>query len=95
MSMFKIIHYPLKFSMESISTPPTHTEVLHRAYKFQRRQYAASIRAVPFWNILPAEIVNASSVKSFKTFLEANWLSLLPEAPVQPSVALNPFPLYT
>ncbi len=31
---------------------------------------------------LPAEIVNASSVKSFKALLDARWQSLFPEVPI-------------
>ncbi len=49
------------------------------AYKFhqqrccnRRRQYAFTIRAAPSWNKLPTKIVNASSVKSFKTLLGAH-----------------------
>ncbi len=41
-------------------------------------QYDFSIRAGLFTNKQPTEIVNASSVKSFKTLLDANWLSLFP-----------------
>ncbi len=40
-----------------------------------------AIRAIPFWNKLPAEIVNASSVKSSKTPLDASWQSLFPKVP--------------
>ncbi len=45
------------------------------------RQFVFTIRAVPFWNKLPAEIFSASSVKSFKTLLDAHWQSLFPEVP--------------
>ncbi len=34
--------------------------------------------AVPFWNKLRAEIVNALSAKPFDTHLDSNWLSLIP-----------------
>ncbi len=59
------------------------------AYKFhqqrcctRRRQFAFTIRAVPFWHKLPAKTVNAPSVKSFKTLLDANWQFLFPEVPI-------------
>ncbi len=42
----------------------------------RRRQYAVSVRFVSFLNKLPAEIVNALSMKAFKILLEANSLSL-------------------
>ncbi len=48
----------------------------------RRRQFAFTFRAVPFWNKLPAEIINASSVKSFKALLDARWQSLFPEVPI-------------
>ncbi len=38
----------------------------------RRRQYVFSIPAVPFWNKLPAEIINAWAVRSFKTQVDAN-----------------------
>ncbi len=47
-----------------------------------RRQFTFTIWAVPFWNKLPAETVNASSVKAFKTLLDAHWQSLFPEVPI-------------
>ncbi len=37
---------------------------------------------VPYWNILPEEIVNATSVETFKFRLEARWQSLFPEVPL-------------
>ncbi len=39
-------------------------------------------------------MVNASSVKSFKTPLDANWLSLFPYVPIQPTSSHNPFLLH-
>ncbi len=84
--MFKITHGLQEFPMESTFTHPTRKGLRGHAYKFhqqrcctRRRQYAFSIRAVPFWNTLPDEIVNTSSVKSFKTLLDAHWQSLFPE----------------
>ncbi len=76
--MFKITHGLLEFPMVSTVTHPTRKELRGHDYKFhqlrcctRRHQYTFSIRAVPFWNKLPVEIVNASLVKSFKTLLDA------------------------
>ncbi len=67
--LFKITQSLLEFPMESTFTHPTRKGLRGLAYKFhqqkcctRRRQYAFTIRAVPFWNKRPAEIVNASSV---------------------------------
>ncbi len=61
------------------------------AYKFhqqrsrtRRRQFAFTVRAVPFWNKLPTEIVTAPSMKSFKTLLDAHWQSLFPKVSILP-----------
>ncbi len=60
-----------------------------QAFKFhqqqcytRRRQFAFTTRAVPFWNKLPAELVSASSVKSFKALMDARWQSLFPKVPI-------------
>ncbi len=88
-TMFKITHGLLEFPMASTFVYPTRQELRGHAFKFhqqrcctRRRQFAFTIRAVPFWNKLPAEIVNASSVKSFKALLDARWQSLFPEVPI-------------
>ncbi len=88
-SMFKITHGLLEFPMESTFTHPTRKGLRGHAYKFhqqrcctRRRQFDFSIRAVPFWNKLQAEIVNASSMKSFKILLGVLWQPLLPEVPI-------------
>ncbi len=87
--MFKITHGLLESLIAPTFVHPTRKGLRGQAYKFhqhrcctRRRQYAFTIRAVPFWNKLLAEIVNASSVKSFKTLLGAHWLSLFPEVPI-------------
>ncbi len=87
--MFKITHVLLEFTMEPTFTKPTRKELRDHAHKFQkqacctrRHQYVFIIQAVPFWNKLLAEIVNASSVKSFKTLLDANRQSLFPKVPI-------------
>ncbi len=78
-AMLKITHCLLKFPMASTFAHPTHKGLRGHAYKFNqqrccthRRQFTFTIRAVPFWNKLPTEIVNASSVKYFKTLLDAH-----------------------
>ncbi len=55
----------LEFPIEPIFTHPTRSGLRGHAYKFHqqgcfthRHHYAFSIRGDPFWNILPAEIVN-------------------------------------
>ncbi len=87
--MFKITHGVLEFPMASTFAHPTRKGLRGHAYKFyeqrcfsRRRQFAFTIRTVPFWNELPAEIVNASSVKSFKTLPDDHWQSLFPEEPI-------------
>ncbi len=84
--MFRITHGLLEFPMAFVFAHPTRKGLRGHAYKLhpqrcctRRRQFAFTIRAVPFWNKLPAEIVNASSVISFKTLLDAHWQSLFPE----------------
>ncbi len=78
-AIFKITHGLLEFPMASAFVYPTrqglrgHTFEFHQQrYCARRRQFAFTIRAVPLWNKLPAEIVNASSVKSFKALLDAH-----------------------
>ncbi len=89
MAMVKIAHGLLEFPMASTFAHPTRKGLRGHAYKFhqqrccmRRRQLAFTIRAFSFWNKLPTEIVNASSVNSFKTLLVAHWQSLLPEVPI-------------
>ncbi len=50
--------------------------------KTRRRPHAFSVRAVPFWNKLPEEIGNASSVETFKVRLDARRQSLFSEVPL-------------
>ncbi len=89
-AMFKITHGLLEFPMAPTFAHPTRKRIRGHAYKFhqqrcctRRRQFAFTIRTVPFWNKLPAEIVNAASVKTrFKTLLGAHSQSLFPEVPI-------------
>ncbi len=83
--MFKITHGLLEFPMETTFVCPTRQGLRGHAFKFhqqRRRQFAFTIRAVPFRNKLPAEIINASSVKSFKALLDTHWQPLFPEVPI-------------
>ncbi len=87
--MFTITHGLLEFPMETTFVYPTRQGLRGHAFKFhlqrcctRRRQFAFTIRVVPFWNKLLAEIVNASSVKSFKALLGARWQSVFPEVPI-------------
>ncbi len=77
--MFKISHGLLEFPTASTFAHPNHKVLRGHAYKFhkqrgctRRRRFAFTIPAVPFWNKLSAEIVNASSVKSFKELVQIN-----------------------
>ncbi len=63
----------------------------HRCYT-HRHQYAFSVRSVPFWKKMPTEIVNASTVKSFKALLDSNWRSLFPEVQYKPRTHISHFP---
>ncbi len=88
-AMFKITHGLLEFPMATTFVYPTRQGLRGHVFKFhqqrcctRRRHFAFTIRAVPFWNKLQAEIVNASSVKSFKALLDAHWQSLFPEVPI-------------
>ncbi len=64
---------PQRSTQPHRQVPPTPT---------RRRQFAFTIRSVPFWSKLRPQIINASSVKSFKTYLDAHWQSLFPEVPI-------------
>ncbi len=83
--MFKITHCLLEFPMASTLAHPTRKGLRGHAYKFhqqrcctRRRQFAFTTRTAK----LQAEIVNASSVKSLKTLLDAHWQSLFPEVSI-------------
>ncbi len=87
--MFKIIHRLLDFPMSFTFAHPTHKGLRGHAQQFHqqrcctcRHQFTFTIRAVHFGNKLKAEIVKASSVKSFKTLPEAHWQSLFSEEPI-------------
>ncbi len=87
--MFKITHGLLEFPMASTFVYPTRHRLRGQAFNIhqrrcctRRRQFAFTIQAVPLWKKLPAEIVNASSMKSLKALLDAHWQSLFPEVPI-------------
>ncbi len=88
-AMFKITHGLLEFPMAPTFAHPTRKGLRGHAYKFHQprcctrcRQFAFTIRAAPFWNKLPAEIVTAPSMKSIKTLMDAHWQSLFTEVPI-------------
>ncbi len=88
-SMFSITHGLLEFPTESNFVHPTHKGLRGYAYKLHQqryctrgRQFAFTIRAVPFRNKLSTEINNALLVTSFKTLLDAHWQFLFPEVPI-------------
>ncbi len=91
-AMFKIIHSLLEFPMASTVAHPTRKWLRGHAYQFhqqrcctRRRQFAFTIWAAPFWNKLPAEIVNAPSVKSFKTLWMPTGSPCSPKYPSNPT----------
>ncbi len=70
-------HGLLKFPIQPAQGyAATHIISINRCFTHHRQH------AVPFLNKLPAEIVNASSVESLKSLLEAKWMSLVPNAPI-------------
>ncbi len=76
--MSKIMHGLLDFPYGTVFAAPTriglrgHTFKIHQQwYKTRRRQHAFSVRVVPYWNTLPEEIENASSVETIKLRLDA------------------------
>ncbi len=89
--MVKLTHGLLEFPIESTFAYQIGKGLRGHAYKFhqqgcytRRRQSAFTIRAVPFWNKLPAEVVNTSSVKSLKTLMDAHWQFLFLKYPSNP-----------
>ncbi len=97
-AMFKFTHGLLA----STFVYPTCLGLRGHAFRFhqqrcctRRRQFAFTIRAVPFCNKLPAEIVSSSSVKSFKALLDARWQFLFPEVPILPTSSHIPFSQHT
>ncbi len=72
-AMFRITHGLLEFPVSSTFAHPT------RKVPPTTMLYALSQMRL---HKLPAEIVNASSVESFKTLLDAHWQSLFPEVPI-------------
>ncbi len=86
-SMYKIMHGLLDFPCDAVfAAPPAglrgHTLKIHQQRcKTRRCQYVFSVRVVPYWNKLPEEIMNASSVETFKLRLHARLQSLFPEVP--------------
>ncbi len=66
-AMFKVTHGLLEFPMASTFAHPTRRGQHGHAYKFhqqrcctRRHQFAFTIRALPFWNKLPAEMPTGS-----------------------------------
>ncbi len=56
-------------------------KVLQGASHRRRRWLAFSMRALKYWNRLPASVVTAPSVKVFKKCLENVWTELFPHIP--------------
>ncbi len=88
--MFKITLGLLEFPMVPTFTHPTRKKRHGHAYKFHQQRCCTGRRQDAF-NNLPAKIVSASSVKSFKTLMDAHCQSLFPEVPI-PSTHADPHP---
>ncbi len=87
--MYKIMHGHLAFPFDAVFAAPTriglrgHTLKIHQQRcKTRRRQYAFSVRVVPYWNKLPEDIVTATSVEAFEFQLDAQWQLLFLEVPL-------------
>ncbi len=80
--MNDIAHGRFDFPWDAVFA--THTRSGFRVYVFKihlwrrntrRRQHAFTVRIAPYWNKLPDEIVNPSSVELLKARLGVRWLS--------------------
>ncbi len=96
--MYKIVHGLLDFPTDTVFCFPhriglrCHTfKVPEQRCKNRRHQHAFSVRVVPYWNKLPEENVNASSVETFKLRLDARRQSLFPEVTLR--VLFNNYPV--
>ncbi len=85
------MHGLLDFPRDAVFAAPTHIGLRGHTFKIhqqrcktRRHQHAFSVRVDPYWNKLPEEIVNASSVETLKLRLDARWQSLFPEFPLFP-----------
>ncbi len=80
-SMFKVTHNRLESLMPSTFIRRRlcgHASKIHQLnFYTHRRQNAFSVRVIPFWNKMQAEIDNASSVKSFKILQDPAYLTQL------------------
>ncbi len=86
---FSTLHPTLFFVAPTRVGLRGHTFKIHQQWcKFRHRQHAFSVRVVPYWNKLPEEFVNASSVEIFNLPLDARWQSFFPEVPSNPSPGL-------
>ncbi len=93
-SMFKITHEISNGVHLHPFNPQRATRPRQRCCT-HRPQYALSIRAIPFWNKVPAKIVNTSSAKSIKALLDPNQPSLFLEVPISLTSSHNQSNLHT
>ncbi len=84
--MHKIMHGLLNFPDDTAFAASTRLGLKGHAFKIHQqrckthcRQQVFSVRVDPYWNKLPEEIVNPSSVEKFQLRLDARWQSLFPE----------------
>ncbi len=95
--MCNILHGLLDFPCDTAFAAPTRFGIRGHAFKIhqqrcktRRRHHAFSVRVVPYWNKLPEEILDASSVDIFKLQLDARWQSLFTEVPSLTRYPISP-----
>ncbi len=86
--MHGLLDFPA-LGFDSDFAAPTHIGLRYHTFKIHQqrcktlhRQHAFNVRVAPYWSKLSEEIVNASSVETFKLRLDARWQSPFPEVPL-------------
>ncbi len=92
--MHKIMYGLLDIPCDAVFAAPTrfglrdHTlKIYQQRCKTRRLQHAFSVRVVPYWNSLPEEISNASSVELFKSQLSGTPCSLKFPSNLSPDIS--------
>ncbi len=81
--MYKVLHDLLVFPCDTVFAASTRFGFLGYAFKIrqQRCKTHCNERVFPCWNRLLEEMVNTSSVETFKLRRDTPWQFLFPEAP--------------
>ncbi len=83
--MYGLLAFPCEtdFAIPTRTGLRGHTFNIHQQRcKIRRRQHAFSVRVISYWNKPTEDIVNASTVETFKLRLDAQWKPLFPDAPL-------------